>query len=240
MTKRWLPQRQATLAASLLLLLCALLAACAGTADSPQWKSNAESASDRFTEAWLAGDSRVAQLEFARAREETARTGRPDLVARIELLRCAVQVASLSGESCTGFDAMRDSLPPGTETAYADYLAGRFSSQQIALLPEAQRNAARAASPAAAAAVLRAIEDPLSRLVAAGVMYETGSAGYAVVDIAIETASERGWRRPLLAWLTVRMRRADAAGDADAAMRARQRIELIAPKHDDRQQAGRS
>ena len=207
--------------------LCAVLAACAGTLP-PEWKSDASSASERFTEAWLIGDTRAEQLEFERAREKTARTGRPDLVARIELLRCATRVASLVVEPCRGFDALRDALAQeGAETAYADYLAGRLSPGQIALLPEAQRKAASARGNDVAA--LRAIADPLSRLVAAGVMSKTGQGSDGVIETAIETTSAQGWSRPLLAWLMVKARRAEAAGDAASAAAARRRIDLIAP-----------
>jgi hypothetical protein len=47
------------------------------------------------------------------------------------------------------------------------------------------------------------------------------------ITAAIEAASAQGWRRPLLAWLGVEERRAQAAGDAEAAARIRRRIELI-------------
>lgn len=222
-------------------IACALVTACAAGTAPPEWKSDASSASERFTEAWLSGDVRVEQLEFERAREETARTGRPDLVARIELLRCAVRVASLVNEPCTGFDALRGAVGQASaETAYADYLAGRVAREQIALLPEAQRKAALTTSSKDASGALRAIEDPLSRLVAAGVMYKTAEAGDAVVETAIETASAQGWQRPLLAWLIVKARRADVAGDPDAARRTRQRIELVAPKQQNRPKAGGS
>ena len=50
--------------------------------------------------------------EFERARSELASTGQPGMVARAELTRCAVQVASLVFDACTGFDAIRRDSPP--------------------------------------------------------------------------------------------------------------------------------
>ena len=73
------------------------LAGCAGT-PAPDWASNARASLDRFEAAWLRGDSRAARAEFDRARDELARTGRPELVAHAELVRCAMQVAALSIE----------------------------------------------------------------------------------------------------------------------------------------------
>jgi hypothetical protein len=43
---------------------------------------------------------------------------------------------------------------------------------------------------------------------------------------AADTASNQGWRRPLLAWLGVQEQRAQAAGDAAAVQQIRRRIAL--------------
>ena len=76
-------------------------------------------------------------------------------------------------------------------------------------------------------AALRAIDDPLSRLVAAGVLFEAGRADPQVIAIAIATASAQGWRRPLLAWLGVELRRAEQSGAVGDADRLRRRIALV-------------
>lgn len=197
-------------------VLGALLSACAGKPPVPDWQMNAHGAVERATEAYLSGNSRVADQEWARARAEVARTGRPDLLARVELMRCAAQVASLQMQPCEAFEPLRADAPP-PEQAYADYLAGRATSDQGALLPQAQR--AALASPQAIAA----ITDPLARLVAAGVALRAGRATPEVMALATETASAQGWRRPLLAWLLLRAERAGAAGDAalEGALRRR-------------------
>jgi hypothetical protein len=185
---------------------------------------NAKGSAERATEAWLAGDSRVALAEFSRARAEVARTGRAEWVARLELLRCATRVASLEFEVCTGFDALASDAAPA-EKAYARYLNGVADPGDAALLPEAHRPVmAASANPDAA---LAAIQDPVSRLVAAGVLMRSGRATPGVVSQAVDTASARGWRRPLLAWLKVQQQRAQEAGDVAAAAALQRRIDLV-------------
>jgi hypothetical protein len=205
--------------------LALVLAACAGAPAPPDWQIGARAATDRALAAYLRGDTRVAAAEFARARGEVASTGRADLVARVELLRCAARVASLEFEACAGFEALRSDAPPA-ERAYADFLAGKVPVPDPGLLP-AQQRAAAVAAPAEAAAVLQEISDPLARLVGAGVMLETGRASPAVIALATETASAQGWRRPLLAWLHVQRMRAEQAGDVGEAERVRRRIALV-------------
>ncbi|MCM2347024.1 hypothetical protein [Acidovorax soli] len=202
-----------------------LLAACASGPPTPEWQMDAHGASQKAQDAYLAGDNRVEQLEWNRAREALARTGRLDLLARLELLRCAGRVASLVFEPCAAFEALRRDAP-AREKAYADYLAGQLPAQDAAQLPPAQRSMAQA-GPAQAGAGLSGIHDPLSRLVAAGVLLKTGRATPATLSVAVETASAQGWRRPLLAWLMVQAERAQAAGDTGAAAALQRRIAIV-------------
>lgn len=197
------------------------LGGCSSSPPAPEWQMNAKSALERATGAWLEGNSRVADVEFARARAETARTGRVEVVARVELTRCAAHVAALDLTPCAGFEALRADAP-SAEQAYADYLAGRIDSTRIALLPEQHRAVAAGGNTAVAA-----IQDPLARLVAAGALFARGEASPRTVELAVETASAQGWRRALLAWLGVQSRLADQAGDAQAAERVRRRIALV-------------
>ncbi|MGE5338758.1 MAG: hypothetical protein ACM3PU_13075 [Gemmatimonadota bacterium] len=205
--------------------LAALLAACASGPPPPDWQANAKDSMDRALAAYLEGDTRVADAEFDRARGAVARTGRADLLARAELMRCAARVASLVFGPCEGFERLRPDAP-AAERAYADFLAGRIQPQDIALLPPAQRDAAAAGAEAAAAAV-QAISDPLARLVAAGVLFESGRASPTVMSLAADTASAQGWRRPLLAWLYVQALRAEKAGEVAEAERLRRRIGIV-------------
>jgi hypothetical protein len=201
------------------------LAACGNNPPAPDWQLNAQGALQRGTTAWLEGRSAIAEREFALARSEIASTGRPDLLARAELLRCAAQVASLSFEPCSAFEALRADAP-AAERAYAAYLSGHMQSTDPALLP-AQHRAIATASEANAAAALQAMPDALSRQIGAAVLLQSGRASPAVITQAIDNASAQGWRRPLLAWLKLQQQRARAAGDTAAADAVQRRIALV-------------
>ena len=205
---------------ALLLALALVLAACSSNPPAPDWEMNAKSASERSVAAYLTGNVRIDAAEQARARAEVARTGRADLLARVELAHCAAQVASLVFDACSAFEPLRADAP-SAERAYADYLAGRLASADVTLLPESQR------AVATSAAALPGIQDPLARLVAAGVLFETNRADPQVLQIAIDTASAQGWRRPLLAWLNVQLKRAEAAAAGDEAQQLRRRIAIV-------------
>ena len=202
-------------------------AACASGPPPPDWQMNARQAIDAAVVAYLEGNARMETAETERARSEIARTGQLDLLARAELMRCAARVASLVFEPCEGFEKLRLEAAPA-ERAYADYLAARAQPQDISLLPQPHRAVADARTGAdAAASALGGIDDPLSRLIAAGVLFASNRASPQTLQIAVDTASAQGWRRPLLAWLNVQLMRAEQAGASAEADRLRRRIAVV-------------
>jgi hypothetical protein len=183
--------------------LLALAAGCSGGPVPPDWQANSHSALNAFQSHYLKGDTRAAALEFDRAAAELRGTGRGDLLARAELVRCATRAAALEFDDCPGYEKLRPDAGP-EEIAYAEYLAGR---------------------------VERAVgEDALSKLVSFGVKMKSGRITPPEVASAVDIASAQGWRRPLLAWLGVQEKRAEAAGDGAALERIRRRIALVSGK----------
>jgi len=204
------------------ILLAAALAACTSTPAPPAWQADAYAALQDFTGAYLTGNTRVAEAEFVRARRALTATGSAERVAQAELVRCAVRTASLEFDACDGFAALAPDATPA-QRAYADYLAGRWQGLDAALLP-AQHRALLADKRAA----LATMEDPLARLVAAGALLRSQRLTPADIELATETASAQGWRRPLLAWLGVQAQRARQAGAQQALEQIERRIELVA------------
>lgn len=195
-----------------------LLAGCASQPAPPSWQLDAKDALDGFTDDYLRGNTAAANAEFMRARRETGSTGRPELVAQVELVRCATLAASLEFDDCPGFAALSADAT-AQQRAYAAYIAGRWEGLDVAALPEQHR-------PVVASGSLAGVADPLARLVAAGALFKAGRIRPAEIDSALDMASQQGWRRPLLMWLGVAERRAQAAGDSAALERIRRRIAL--------------
>ena len=184
----------------LIVLASIFLTACVSGPPSADWRLNSVAALNSFQQHYLRGDTRAADLDFERAKAELRSTGDPALVARAELVRCAARAASLEFDGCPGFERLR--VDAGAEElAYAEYLAGR-----------GQRSAP---------------DDAFSRLTFLAVQFYSGRANPEAISAAIDIASSQGWRRPLLAWLGMQEKRAEAAGDRAALERIRRRIALI-------------
>jgi hypothetical protein len=205
--------------------LAALLGGCAG-APVPEWQSEAHISLEKFRQNYLEGNTRLAERHFAEARMSISATGRLDLAARAELIRCALATASLSDEPCAQFEALRN-FATEEEKAYAQFLAGRWQDLRARDLPEPYRGVVTAGSEASQNRAIGRIEDPVSRLVAAGAAFRAGRLSPAGVATAIDTASAQGFRRPLLAYLNVQAKLAEQAGDTAALETIRRRIELV-------------
>jgi hypothetical protein len=201
-----------------------LLGACASQPAPPDWQANAFSSLKGFTAAYLSGNTRLADFEFARVRQEVSSTGRADLLARVELVRCATRVASLEFDNCAAYQPLAPDARP-EEQAYAAYLTGHWRGLNAALLPPQHR--AVVLNPTTTDPVLKDIEDPLARLVAAGALLQNQRLTPSHMAQATETASAQGWRRPLLAWLGLQRQRAHDSGDAEAAAKLQRRIDLV-------------
>ena len=189
-----------------LLVLMVSLAGCVSRPPPPDWQLASSAAARRFEAAWLQGQDRLAAAELTRARSELALTARPDLRARLELLACALRVASLMFDECPGYLLLAPDAS-AEQQDYAAYLGGRASA----------RDATQALVD----------EDPLTQLVAAGVLFRQGRLDPAGLGSAVDTASAQGWRRPLLAWLGAQRALALRRGDTQATARIQRRIDLV-------------
>lgn len=200
------------------LLMALLLAGCASKPAPPGWQPDAKDALDGFTDDYLRGNTGAANAQFARARRETASTGRADLVAQVELVRCAVLAASLEFDDCPGFVSLASDAT-AQQRAYAAYLDGRWEGLDVGALPEQHRSVPGSGS-------IAGLSDPLAKLVAAGALFKAGRISAADIDAAAQAASGQGWRRPLLMWLGVAQKRAQAMGDLAGAQRIGRRMAL--------------
>ena len=203
-----------------------LLSACAGGPMPPEWESQSHAYLERFSQQYLEGNARQAERSFAQAKAAVASTGRPELAARVELVRCALGTAALDVEACIAFESSR-----GDETAedqaYGDFVGGRLRAQDVSRLPSQYRDVATARDDAARNKAMQQIADPVSRLVAAGALFRLAQLSPEGLSTAVDTASAQGYRRPLLAYLNVQARRAESSGDAAALQSVQKRIDLV-------------
>jgi len=206
-----------------------LMAGCSSAPPPPDWKMNAVSLLEHFQARWLEGDAKAADLALEKSRGEIARTGRLDLLARLELAACGTRVAALDFSDCPAYATLAGEAAPA-DKAYAQFLSGNWTDLDAKLMPPHYAGLVGAKDSAAANRAAAEIREPLPRLIAAGLLFRQGRAEPSTLALATDTASERGWRRPLLTWLGIQLKRAQAAGDIAVAAHLQRRIELAQGK----------
>jgi hypothetical protein len=167
---------------------------------------------------------------FKRRSEVTVKTKpidevEKDLLARLELAACGTRIAALEFTPCDKHVALATEASPADQS-YAQFLDGQWRNLDSTRLPAHYTRLVSAKDDAAANQAAQDIKDPLARLIAAGLLLKQSRATPQTLTTAIDTASERGWQRPLLMWLKIEQQRAQNAGDQKSAHSLQRRIEL--------------
>lgn len=190
------------------LMLLSTLAACGGGPTVPDWKIDTQTAIVRYTQYYLEGRSKLADASFAKSRAATASTGDIAAVGHLELVKCGVHIAALDLSACQPYTALAVTDTTHTDAAYYRFIQGDWQGLDSASLPAQYVPLLK--KPTASAEevnqMLLSITDPLSRLVASGVMVQRKQFNQKTLQIATDTAASQGWRRPLLAYLLLQQK----------------------------------
>jgi len=213
----------------ILLALASLLVltACgSGGPPPPDWKTDAADLIERYQKHALLGENTLAERYFQQAISATGGAGRMDETARLWLVRCATRRAMLIDDACTEYQGLAGFAPNAVDQAYYQFLTLRWDGIDSALLPAQHRDLVRA-SAAKRQEALAIIEDPLARLLDASLLVMRQEANALTLELATETASERGWRQPLLTYLKLQQKQAVGQGNVAEQARLAQRIQLV-------------
>ncbi len=211
------------------LALTLLLGACGSAPPAAHWQEDAAGLMKSYQADWLEGHDALARREFEQALKATAATGEPARMARLYLVQCGLRRAALDWGACGDYARWAGKTPDPAEAAYARFLQGDWAGLEGAPLPP--RYAALAALAEAPAervnAALAAMADPLSKLIAASVALKRGQGDARTLQLASAAAAQQGWRRPLLAWLKLRLAAAKGGKDTAEENMLLQRIQLV-------------
>ncbi|MCD6705749.1 MAG: hypothetical protein LT080_04740 [Thiobacillus sp.] len=212
----------------ILLVLAGLLmlTACSGGPPPPDWRTDAADLIEHYQKHALLGENILAERYFQQAVGATGGAGRVAETARLWLVRCATRRAMLIDDACAEYAELASNAPNTGDHAYYRFLTLRWEALDVALLPDQHRDLVRAPAVKRPEALSR-IADPLARLLDASLLVMRQEADAATLTLAAETASERGWRQPLLTYLKLQQQQAAARGDPTELDRLGRRIRLI-------------
>ena len=212
----------------ILLVLAGLvmLTACSGGPPPPDWKTDAADLIELYQKHALLGENTLAERYFQQAVGATGGAGRVVDTARLWLGRCATPRAMLIDDARTQYAELASIEPNTADQAYYQFVTLRWESLDIARLPSQHRDLVSAPAEKRHETLSR-IADPLARPLDASLLVMRQEANAATLTLATETASERGWRQPLLTYLKLQQKQATTPGNTAERARLTQRIQLI-------------
>ncbi len=213
-----------------LLLVSFLLAGC-GSKPAPAWLATGHKQLETYKQDFLSGrDPVVAEAHFKKAIGEIKKTGDLNLLSKALLTRIALQIAVLDAAEEGDYLKVEAVQPVAENRNFHLFLKGNMAAVDGTILPAQYRpflTALRSGDADRAGKTIAAIEDPLSRLIAAGIAVNQRLESEAILQTAVDTASRNGWKRGLLIWLGRLTGFYEAANETAKAASVRQRIGLI-------------
>lgn len=203
-----------------------------GFNQKPAWLIIGSKKLETFKANYLSGaEPSVTEANFKGSIEEIKKSGNLDLLQKAWLTRMAVQGAVFKEMEEGDYRKIAAVTPfPENDNFYA-FLKGDVSAVDIKLLPEQYRDFAGSLLKGDLLKIDKAVasmkEDPLSRLIAAGIAVRRGIESEAIIQAAVETASINGWKMALTAWLDRLAAFYKRAGNAVKAAEIQRQIELI-------------
>jgi hypothetical protein len=214
----------------LILVLLAFLCACGSTQRLPDWKDAAFRNFENYKTNFLNGKEGVSEPHFYKSKQALSDGNDLNLLARIYLTKYALHTAALEDFDDSDFLRINNLQPNESNFAYYNFLKGSFAAVKDNLLPSNYSGfikAARDKNLAKAVGEINSINDPLSRLIACGILVKYISYDANILQSAVNTSAENGWRRPLLAYLTKLQKHYLDSGETIKAKDIRERLDLL-------------
>jgi len=211
------------------LVVCVLLAAC-GSKPIPSWQSVGSNQLESYKQAALEGKGEVAAMHFRKAVEEVKKSGDLELLARVHLTRCAVQVALLEPMDDWEYRQIAAVQAQPDNQAFHEMLKGDPASVEVEHLPPRYRgfvNAWRKSGPEGAGAEIARMDDPLSVLIATGLIVKGRHYDARSLNRAVEVSSEKGWKKALLTYLDAQRTYEAQAGRPAQSEWIRRKMDLL-------------
>lgn len=211
-------------------VLALLLAACGAPAPrEPDWRGAARGALNDYVRLRLEGHDAAAARTYISALERMRDGGDLDGLHTVVLARCAMDSALLKNAECSEF-SRRATGARAEALAYHDWLLGTLPASRVAELPERYRvfamTLASGQTPAVTTA-LRAITDPVSRMVATGVAQRTRRLEATALADSAQVARAQGWRAAHLAYEEARAQMLESTGQQTEAAAVRARLRAL-------------
>jgi len=214
----------------ILLILIMSLLGCGGSKKIPEWIDNSYNQLENYKKNYLSGKDRIAELQFNKAIDEIKKSGNLEILGRAYLTKYAVHIAVLETFDEREYLTIEALEPVLQNRMFYNFLKGSFDKVDESLLPRQYKGVLkvfRTGKFEDAADEISKMEDPLSKLITAGLLIQKNIYDEGVLKIAIDTAAQNGWKKALLAYLEKLVLFYETKKESEKASNITQRIQLL-------------
>jgi hypothetical protein len=211
----------------LLIFVCACVAT---TSQIPEWKDTASHQLDSYKKNFLTDKEGAADVHFNRAKTAIASGNNLNLLAKAYLTKYALHTAVLEDFDGSDFIRINKLHPVAANFAYYNFLKGKFSVPEDNLLPPQYLSFIKPAlnkDLIKGLGEISSIDDPLSRLIACGIWVKYLPYDENILQLAINTSAEQGWKKPLWAYLIQLQKYYLSRGETAKATDTKEWLELL-------------
>ena len=215
----------------LFILFLVFFCACGSSSNQiPQWKDTASTQLENYKRNFLMDKEDAIEPHFAKAKKAVAGSNDLNLFAIAYLTKYALHTAALEDFDDSEFIRIDKLQSIASNSAYYYFLKGNFAAVKDNLLPSQYSSFIKIAKNknlAKAVQEIPSIDDPLSRLIACGIWVKYLPYDENILQTAINTSADNGWKRPLWAYLTKLQKYYLNRGEIAKAESIKDRLELL-------------
>ena len=213
-----------------LIVFCFLLFGCGSSKPVPEWKGASFNQLDNYKKSYLSGKERIAEAYFNKAVDEIKSSGNLEILARAYLTKYACQVAVLEAFDDSEYLRIDAVAPILQNKTFYNFLEGAFGNVDEYQLPERYAGffrALKSGKKEEIALEISKMDNPLSKLIAVGLLVRKNMYDEMELNLAIDIASQNGWKKALLAYLAKLQSFYVMNNKPDKAAHVAERIQLI-------------
>lgn len=214
----------------ILLIVMISLLGCGGSKQIPEWRVHSYDQLENYKKNYLSGKDRIAELQFNKAVDEIKKSGNLEILGMAHLTKYAVRIALLEAHDEREYLSIEALESVSRNRTFYNFLRGSFDKVDETLLPKQYHGVLRILRKSTfegASHEMSKMEDPLSRLIAAGLFVQKNTYDEGVLKIAVDTAAQNGWKKALLAYLEKLALFYEAKKESAKAANITQRIQLL-------------
>lgn len=215
---------------NLLLFTCLVFFISCASKPVPAWKNAASNQLENYKNNYLIGNAQIAALHFNKTVEEIKKSGDLEILEIAYLTKSALQVAVLENIDDGEYNKLEAVYRSAANSNFHEFLKGNFAGVERNLLPKQYQRFFKVFfdnKKGDATDEILDMEDPLSRLIATGLVVRHNRCDERCLQIAIDTASGNGWKKALLVYLQKLQAFFEMKHDLEKTLLLQKKIELI-------------